>query len=536
MQDSVLEIDKLIFGQIGIPAHRPGAERADIREIRERGYQLVALKIQLLVPVRAEEDDMLLLLGREALIQLVEVAFVEDIIALNAVLLADIVFELVIGVVKNAVAVEIYPHAPALCPVEIARYPVRYNGGLYPQVAEEIAYQQAQHQRHGAEGREMPNGKSSVRLATDKPAGAEALEPPVLSYRAVGAVIERGAVADAVHPDLDTKVVDLCTVKFKLHTPECTRAYARLVMLVLGVGQLERSALAVDDEIHLGLAAIHEYRGFEEAVKDESAAPDFEPVGDNTDLLCLIDRLTLLKQRGGPTVIDKAQGVLIALQGDFAAPLEIDKEMLVIKIHAGALEYHVVVDFFDKRENTLDRLIEFRLGVIIGQEPVLNGLPIQVVEVYSLIIAGYFIAVGGKEPLPHGHGILKDIVGEAAPVGRAARVAQVIILRLLAVAYLHLIPDDAAAIVDILVEFQLLVKERGLALAEIFDADIHRRLADVAVLTLVEVIYPAVAEHLESRVHGVALLLPIRDYLVGDKVDLVIVLVKEARDGLESIL
>ena len=42
---------------------------------------------------------MLLLLGREALIQLVEVAFVEDIIALNAGLLAYIVFELVIGVV-----------------------------------------------------------------------------------------------------------------------------------------------------------------------------------------------------------------------------------------------------------------------------------------------------------------------------------------------------------------------------------------------------------------------------------------------------
>jgi len=115
-------------------------------------------------------------------------------------------------------------------------------------------------------------------------------------------------------------------------------------------------------------------------------------------------------------------------------------------------------------------------------------------------------------------------------------VAQVIILRLLAVAYLHLIPDDAAAIVDILVEFQLLVKERGLALAEIFDADIHRRLADVAVPALVEVIHSAVAEHLESRVQGVALLLPIRDYLVGNKVDLVIVLVKEARDGLESIL
>ena len=82
----MLEIDKLIFGQIGIPAHRPGTERADIREIRERGYQLVALKIQLLVPVRAEEDDMLLLLGREARIQLVEVAFVEDIIAINDVL------------------------------------------------------------------------------------------------------------------------------------------------------------------------------------------------------------------------------------------------------------------------------------------------------------------------------------------------------------------------------------------------------------------------------------------------------------------
>ena len=352
----------------------------------------------------------------------------------------------------------------------------------------------------------------------------------------MGAVIERGAVADAVHPDLDAKIIDLCTVKFKLHTPECTRAYACLVMLVLGVGQLEGAALAVDDEIHLGLAAIHEYRGFEKAVKDEAAAPDLEPVGDNADRLCLIDRLTLLKQRGGLTVIDKAQGVLLALQGDFAALLEIDKEMLVIKIHAGALEYHVVVDFFDKRKNTLDRSIEFRLGVIIGQEPVLNGLPIQVVEVDSLIIAGHFIAIGGKEPLPHGHGILKDIVGEAAPVGRAARVAQVVILRLLAIAYFHFICQNIAAVPHILMVFKPLVKENILAVDVILDTDIHIRLADIAVLTLIEVIYPAVAEHLESRVQGVALLLPIRDYLVGDKVDLVIVLVKEARDSLQSIL
>ena len=84
--------------------------------------------------------------------------------------------------------------------------------------------------------------------------------------------------------------------------------------------------------------------------------------------------------------------------------------------------------------------------------------------------------------------------------------------------------------------FKPLVKENILAVDVILDTDIHIRLADVAVPTLVEVIHSAVAEHLESRVQGVALLLPIRDYLVGDKVDLVIVLVKEARDGLESIL
>ena len=107
--------------------------------------------------------------------------------------------------------------------------------------------------------------------------------------------------------------------------------------------------------------------------------------------------------------------------------------------------------FLTMRENTLDRLIEFRLGVIIRQEPVLNGLPIQVVEVYSLIIAWHFIAVGGKEPLPTWPWYPQRYSRRSAPVGRAARVAQVIILRLLAVAYLHLIPDDAAAIVDILV-------------------------------------------------------------------------------------
>lgn len=84
---AVLEIDQLEFYKVGIPAGRARPERRDIREIRERCDYLVAVEIQLLMKLRMEHHDVLFLLGSEALVELVAVAVVEDIIALNAVFL-----------------------------------------------------------------------------------------------------------------------------------------------------------------------------------------------------------------------------------------------------------------------------------------------------------------------------------------------------------------------------------------------------------------------------------------------------------------
>lgn len=87
MEYAVLEVDQLEFYKVGIPAGRTRSERRDIREIRERCDYLVAVEIQLLMKLRMEHHDVLFLLGSEALVELVAVAVVEDIIALNAVFL-----------------------------------------------------------------------------------------------------------------------------------------------------------------------------------------------------------------------------------------------------------------------------------------------------------------------------------------------------------------------------------------------------------------------------------------------------------------
>ena len=63
--------------------------------------------------LRMEHHDVLFLLGSEALVELVAVAVVEDIIALNAVLFGKIVLELIVCVVKHAIAVKIEPYGAA---------------------------------------------------------------------------------------------------------------------------------------------------------------------------------------------------------------------------------------------------------------------------------------------------------------------------------------------------------------------------------------------------------------------------------------
>ena len=62
--------------------------------------------------VGVEHDYVLLLLGREALVNAVSVAVVENIVALDSVILAKVVLELVICVVKHAVAIKIEPDRP----------------------------------------------------------------------------------------------------------------------------------------------------------------------------------------------------------------------------------------------------------------------------------------------------------------------------------------------------------------------------------------------------------------------------------------
>lgn len=80
------------------------------------------------------------------------------------------------------------------------------------------------------------------------------------------------------------------------------------------------------------------------------------------------------------------------------------------------------------------------------------------------------------------------------------------------------------------------IEKNILPLAEILDADVHRRLRYIAIFGILEVIDARLFEELVSVVQGELLLAVIRNYLVGHKIDLVKMPVEEIGDRLERIV
>ena len=63
----------------------------------------------MLVKLRVEHDDILLLLGSKTLLELIAVAVVENIVAFHAVFFWEVVLKLIVGIVEHTVAVEVEP-------------------------------------------------------------------------------------------------------------------------------------------------------------------------------------------------------------------------------------------------------------------------------------------------------------------------------------------------------------------------------------------------------------------------------------------
>ena len=144
--------------------------------------------------------------------------------------------------------------------------------------------------------------------------------------------------------------------------------------------------------------------------------------------------------------------------------------------------------------------------------------------------------VSAEHLLPHSHGVFKDIIGVAFFARCAAGAAQIEILRAAAEADFELVAENIEAVFLILMECERGIEKNILPLAEILDADVHRRLRYIAIFGILEVIDARLFEELVSVVQGELLLAVIRNYLVGHKIDLVKMPVEEIGDRLERIV
>ena len=131
----------------------------------------------MLVKLRMEHHDVLFLLGSEALVELVAIAVVEDIIALNAVLFGKIVLELIVGIVEHTVAVEVEPYRPAVLERQ-SKKTVIYYTRVFKSKVENIVKSHEQFIKCIVESRRRRNSSLRSRFA-DTPISSPIISAPM---------------------------------------------------------------------------------------------------------------------------------------------------------------------------------------------------------------------------------------------------------------------------------------------------------------------------------------------------------------------
>ena len=473
-----------------------------------------------------EHHDVLFLLGSEALVELVAVAVVEDIIALNAVFFGEIVLELIICVVKHAVAVKIEPYGAAALESQRKQAVIHYPRILQAEI-EHIVKRHEQFIKCIVESRRRRNSKHSVLLFIASIISEEYFLSLILSQRNMGAEIIRELVSIAAGLNLELEPLCLCDIDIKAYAPECGSLYPCAVIFIVRVSQFNLLARAVFYYKHARLFDIVKYDALQKCVHVQSFAEHFERVDDYRHLVGTVNLLA---------VIEHAQILFVRCDTHLVAALYPEQKMLVIKIHIRVVENDAVVDSVKQGIYPADCSVELIFRIAVGQQDILRALPVYIIDIERLEIRRHMTFVSAEHLLPHSHGVFKDIIGVAFFARCAAGAAQIEILRAAAEADFEFVTENIEAVFLILMECERGIEKNILPLAEILDADVHRRLRYIAIFGILEVIDARLFEELVSVVQGELLLAVIRNYLVGHKIDLVKMPVEEIGDRLERIV